>query len=135
MIILNVSGNLTADAIERNVNGATVLAFTIASNERYKTSQGTIKENVTFVRCAVWNKPDLLKILHKGRSINATGILKINRWQDGNDTPQINIDMRVSFLQVFGKGKQNEIVAEQHSTENPPVTDDDTTEATKDLPF
>lgn len=99
MIILNVSGNLTADAIERNVNGSTVIAFTIASNERYKTKQGEPKENVTFVRCAVWNRPELAKLLYKGRAINATGILKINRYKDSNDEPQINIDMRVSFLQ------------------------------------
>jgi single-strand DNA-binding protein len=135
MIILNVSGNLTADAIERNVNGSTVVAFTIASNERYKTRSGELKENVTFVRCAVWNRPELAKLLHKGRAINATGVLKINRYKDSSDEPQINIDMRVSFLQVFGKGKKNEIVADTHTTEHPEITNEDSYEAVRDLPF
>jgi single-strand DNA-binding protein len=135
MIILNVSGNLTADAIERNVNGSIVVAFTIASNERYKTKQGELKENVTFVRCAVWNRPELAKLLYKGRAINATGVLKINRYKDSSDEPQINIDMRVSFLQVFGKGKKNEIVTDTHTTELPEITNEDTFEAVRDLPF
>jgi single-strand DNA-binding protein len=135
MIILNVSGNLTADAIERNVNGSIVVAFTIASNERYKTRSGELKENVTFVRCAVWNRPELIKLLHKGRAINATGVLKINRYKDSSDEPQINIDMRVSFLQVFGKGKKNEIVADTHTTEHPEITNEDSYEAVRDLPF
>lgn len=135
MIILNVSGNLTADAIERNVNGNIVIAFTIASNERYKTREGELKETVTYIRCAVWNRPELVKLLHKGRAINATGVLKINRYTDSSDQPQINIDMRVSFLQVFGKGKKNEIVADTHTTESPSVTDEETAEAVTDLPF
>lgn len=135
MIILNVSGNLTADAIERNVNGNTVIAFTIASNERFKTRNGELKENVNFVRCAVWNKPELKKILHKGRAINATGVLKINRYTDNSDQPQINIDMRVSFLQVFGKGKKDEIVADTHTTEIPSIIQSEIEEAVQDLPF
>lgn len=134
MIILNVSGNLTADAIVRNVNGNTCVAFTIASNSRYKTKDGC-KEDVTFVRCAIWNKPEVAKLLHKGRVINATGSFKPNIWFDGDGIKQISIDLRVSFFQVFGKNRHQEITAETYSTEQPAITEAEQQEAVKDLPF
>jgi single-strand DNA-binding protein len=134
MLILNVSGNITADAIIRTINGNTVVAFTIASNSRYKTREGC-REDVTFVRCAIWNKPEVAKLLHRGRVINATGSFKPNIWHDADGVKQISIDLRVSFFQVFGKNKKEELTTETFTTEQPALTEAEQQEAVKDLPF
>lgn len=134
MIILNVSGNLTADAIVRTVNGTSLIAFTIASNNRYKTKGGKVHEEVNYIRCTIWNKPELEKLLYKGRSVNATGIFRPNIWHDENGIKQISLDMRVSFVQVFGK-KKNTIVTETYSATSAPVTEEEATNIEKNLPF
>ncbi|HRH61618.1 MAG TPA: single-stranded DNA-binding protein [Chitinophagaceae bacterium] len=133
MIILNVSGNLTADAIERTINTNTALAFTIASNQRYKTSYGELKEEVTYISCTIWNRPELKSLLFKGRSINATGTMKLSSYEDKKGNQQTAINMRVSFLQVFGKGKPSQ-AAETIAIENA-ITNHEQEEAIKDLPF
>ena len=144
MIQISLTGNLTADAITRDVNGKTVIAFTIAHNDRYKTKNGEIKDTVTYVRCAMWNNPDLAKLLYKGRSIYASGILKVNNWYDGDGIKQTSVDMRVSYFKVFGKGKkaaeQTELITAA-SNENEAVfvadaiSADEAAQAVKDLPF
>jgi single-stranded DNA-binding protein len=43
MITMNVSGNICADAIIRNVNGTDMVTFSVASNRRYKSKSGESK--------------------------------------------------------------------------------------------
>lgn len=111
MIQVIISGNLTADAIEKTVNGNTLVSFTIANNSRFKTANGTQKEETEFINCALWNKPAILPHLTKGRSITAHGILKVRRWQDLNGTDRTSVNCRVSFIDLFGKGKQRKTSA------------------------
>lgn len=135
MIILNVSGNLTADPIERIVNNSTAIAFTIASNERFKTADGELKETVTYVRCTIWNRPELKKLLFKGRAINATGPLKIKYYTDKDFNQQVSIDLRVSFLQVFGKGKADTSISADTYQIEKAVSEHEEETIIKDLPF
>lgn len=134
MIILNVSGNITADATVKTINGVTVTSFTIASNTRYKTKNGTVTEEVNFIRCAIWNKPELAALLNKGRGINATGKFKPNYWNDDKGVRQISLDMRVSFFQLFGSNKKSSNT-ETFVVPSAPVTDEEANAIEKDLPF
>src|SRR3954452_12604072 len=111
MLTLNVTGHLTHDAILRDYNGNTVLSFNLASNNRFKTADGTVKEETTFVRCALWNAPEkLTPLFFKGRIVTVTGTLKTSVYND-----RVNLDLRVNNFQVFGKGNQPE---EMHPDEN-----------------
>lgn len=103
MIILNVSGNLTADAIVKSVNGSQVVCFTIASNRRWKTQSGQLKEEVTFLSCQIWDKPESAKYLYKGRAVNAVGSFSLRKYQDAQGAEQTALNLRVSFFQLFGK--------------------------------
>jgi len=77
MITLTTTGHVTADAITRDYNGNTVLSFSVASNNRFKTSTGEVKEETTFIRCAIWNSNEkLAPLFFKGRVVTVTGTLK-----------------------------------------------------------
>ena len=102
MIILNVSGNLTANAIVRNVNGTDVVNFTIASNRRYKSRAGEIKEEVTFINCQLWDKKEAAPFLYKGRALNVLGAFNLKKYTAGDGSEQTALNLRVSFFQLFG---------------------------------
>lgn len=131
---MNVSGNICADAIVRNVNGAEVLNFSVASNRRYKTATGETKEETTFIYCQLWGKTEAKKLLYKGRAINVVGFFNVRNHvgSDGVLRPFYNV--RVTSFQVFGK-KQ----AEQPTLSNLPAADgtetNPTEEVIEDLPF
>jgi single-strand DNA-binding protein len=128
---MNISGNLTADAIVKNVNGTDVVNFTIASNNRYKAAGGEIKEEVTFINCSIWEKPEAAKYLYKGRSINAIGSLRLRKYVAGDGSNQTSLNLKVSFFQLFGKNKQNELT----TTTIDATTAQEITEPNDDLPF
>ncbi len=104
MITLTTTGHVTADAITRDYNGNTVISFSVASNNRFKTSTGEVKEETTFIRCAIWNSNEkLAPLFFKGRVVTVTGTLKCSIYND-----RVNLDLRVSNFQVFGKGNREE---------------------------
>src|SRR6266536_1009779 len=104
MITLTTTGHVTADAITRDYNGNTVLSFSVASNNRFKTSTGEVKEETTFIRCAIWNSNEkLAPLFFKGRVVTVTGTLKCSIYND-----RVNLDLRVNNFQVFGKGNREE---------------------------
>jgi single-strand DNA-binding protein len=131
MIVMNISGNLTADAIVKNVNGNEVVNFTIASNNRYKGAGGEIKEEVTFINCSIWDKAEAAQYLYKGRSINAIGSLRLRKYVAGDGSNQTSLNLKVSFFQLFGKNKQNEVT----TTTIEASTAQEITEPNDDLPF
>lgn len=144
MIIINVTGNITGDAILKEINGRTLITFTIAHNNTYKKANGETIEEVTFVRCAIWDKPNLSNLFYKGRPIYASGIFKLNEYTDHNGDKQHSVNLRVSFFKVFGKARVNESNKVQGaSTLTNEFTDYEThvveeamqEEAIKDLPF
>ena len=48
MIKLQVIGNLGKDAVLNNVNGKSVINFTVAHTERFKDAQGVQKDKTTY---------------------------------------------------------------------------------------
>ena len=135
MMILNASGNITADAKVRTIGSNTVTSFTIASNSRFKTANGETKDETSFIRCSLWNNEEAAKLLYKGRSVNVVGSLKMNIWENSNGEKIPSLDLRVSFFQVFGKNENKEIITETHTAPVQPVTQEEAKQVEDDLPF
>lgn len=94
MITIQVSGNLTANAIVKTVQGKQVLNFTIASN---------YKDEVTFINCAIWNKPELAEYFYKGRAVTASGVLKLRTYVGKDGSMHTSLNLSVGVFQLFGK--------------------------------
>lgn len=70
-------GNLTNDAEVKNVNGREVGQFGIAINKKYRTQNGEVKENTTFLQVVAWNKGGLYQYLKKGTQVFIEGEIAI----------------------------------------------------------
>lgn len=70
-------GNLTNDAEVKNINGREVGQFGIAINKKYRTQNGEVKENTTFLQVVAWNKGGLYQYLKKGTQVFIEGEISI----------------------------------------------------------
>lgn len=103
-------GNLTADPEIRTMpNGEQVANFTIALNERYKAKDGSIVENVEYVRIVLYRRLAEIagQYLHKGSQVYIEGRLKTRKWQDNNGQDRYTTEIQGDNLQMLG-GRQDE---------------------------
>jgi single-stranded DNA-binding protein len=103
-------GNLTADPEIRTMhNGEQAANFTIALNERYKAKDGSIVENVEYVRIVLYRRLAEIagQYLHKGSQVYIEGRLKTRKWQDSNGQDRYTTEIQGDNLQMLG-GRQDE---------------------------
>lgn len=80
-----VMGRMTKEAELRfTPSGNAVAKFTVVVNSKYKASDGTMKEDATFLECVAWNKTaELLgQYTRKGSKILVDGELRQENWDD-----------------------------------------------------
>lgn len=93
MINAYLTGNLGNDAEEKQVNGKTVIEFSVASNDRRT-------DTVTWVRVNYWrDSPKLLDYLTKGKLVGVRGEIVIN---DTGEKTFVN--MRADEIELLGGG-------------------------------
>lgn len=103
-------GNLTADPEIRTMpNGEQVANFSIALNERYKAKDGSVVENVEYVRIVLYRR--LAEIagqsLTKGSQVYVEGRLKTRKWQDSNGQDRYTTEIQGDNLQMLGGRNQD----------------------------
>jgi single-strand DNA-binding protein len=82
---VNFSGNVTADAVHKDVGGAALTEFSVAINKKYKNKAGEEVKEVSFVECKAWRwASHISKGLKKGEFVTVSGELKQDRWEDAN---------------------------------------------------
>ena len=103
MIKLQVIGNLGKDCIVKEVNGKTVINFSVAHSERFKDSQGNQKERTTWVECAYWtDKTAVAQYLTKGRTVFAEGTPEADAYTNKEGQVAATLRMRVQTVQLLG---------------------------------
>lgn len=115
-------GNLTADPEIRTMpNGEQVANFSIALNERYKSKDGNIVENVEYVRIVLYRRLAEIagQYLHKGSQVYIEGRLKTRKWQDSNGQDRYTTEIQGDNLQMLG-GRQDAAQSKPQKSE-PPV--------------
>jgi single-strand DNA-binding protein len=83
-----LAGNLTRDPQLRFLgNEKAVADFGLAINRRFKTADGQMKEEVTFVDVEAWGRTAELvgQYLTKGRACFVEGRLRLDTWDDKKD--------------------------------------------------
>lgn len=135
MLKAEIIGHLGNDCIVNNVNGKTVVNFSVAHSEKWVTAQGEQKERTVWVSCSYWSeKTNVANYLKRGTQVYVEGIPDVKLYKDrqGDMIPQLTL--RVQSIQLLGGGNQ-----EQKPQSKPAATvmDGNTTEfdATSDLPF
>ena len=105
---LVLSGNLTRDPEIRTVGAdKTVTHFTVAHNNRYKTSEGELREEVTFVVCDAWGiQGELIaQYLTQGSLVILEGSLRTDQWTDKDGQKRSRLKLRVERVHFAPRGR------------------------------
>lgn len=141
MIKMQVIGNLGKDCVVNNVNGKSVINFTVAHTEKYKDSQGNNQEKTTWVDCAYWtDKTAVAPYLVRGTQVFVEGTPEVRSFQRNDGTAGASLSMRIKEVQLLGrKGEggstpqmENNSQGRQANSPAPAGIGDD---AADDLPF
>lgn len=93
-----LSGNLTADIEEKEINKKSLCKFTIACN------QG---EHTLFMPVEAWEMGHLPKYLHKGSRVLAQGFLKQDNWETDKKEKRSRIVLVGSRFEFLDPPKNN----------------------------
>jgi single-strand DNA-binding protein len=108
MIKLQVIGNLGKDAVLNNVNGKSVINFTVAHTERFKDAQGVQKDKTTWVDCAYWtDRTGIAPYLKKGTSVYVEGTPDVRTYTTADGRNGATLSLRTLSIQLLG-GRPNE---------------------------
>ena len=148
MIKLQVIGNLGKDCIVNNVNGKTVINFSIAHTEKFKDAQGNQKDKTIWVECAYWtDRTGITPYLTKGKTVYVEGAPEVRTYTTNDGRNGASLTLRVSNVQLIG-GTRNETAggptyndsnsfgsSQPAASRSSVPTASDITEPMDDLPF
>lgn len=109
MIKLQVIGNLGKDAVVNNVNGKTVINFTVAHTEKYRDAQGQQVDKTTWVDCSYWtDKTAIAPYLKKGSQVFVEGVPDVRTYttQDGRNGASLILRI-ISPIQLLGSKNED----------------------------
>jgi len=110
MIKLQIIGHLGRDATVNNVNGKTVINFSVANSEKFKDAQGVEINKTTWVNCSLWaERTALVQYLKKGTQVYCEGMPDIHQYKStSSGQMEANIRLRVQNIQLLGAAKKEE---------------------------
>jgi single-strand DNA-binding protein len=148
MLKMQIIGNLGKDCVVNNVNGKTVINFTVAHTEKFKDSQGVNQERTTWVDCAWWtDRTTIAQYLSKGAKVWVDGSPEVRSFTRNDGTSGAVLAMRVRELQLIGSkadantgngnasGGGYSSSAPVQNTTPPPSASADIEDPNDDLPF
>lgn len=109
MIKLQVIGNLGRDAVTNNVNGKTVINFTVAHTEKIRDAQGATKDKTIWVDCAYWtDRTAIAPYLKKGTMVFVEGGPDVRTYTTQDGRNGASLTLRVQSVQLLGVNRSNE---------------------------
>ncbi|AHF14071.1 single-stranded DNA-binding protein [Niabella soli] len=103
MLKMQIIGNLGKDCVVNNVNGKSVINFTVAHTEKFRDSQGNSQERTTWVDCAWWtDRTAISQYLTKGKQVYAEGQPEVRSFTRNDGTAGASLTLRVREVQLLG---------------------------------
>jgi single-strand DNA-binding protein len=103
MIKLTVIGNLGKDAVVNNVNGKSVINFSVAHTEKIKDAQGNVKDKTIWVECAYWtDRTAIAPYLRKGTQVYAEGSPDLRNYTTQDGRTGTSLTLRIQQVQLLG---------------------------------
>ncbi|MBQ9018216.1 single-stranded DNA-binding protein [Candidatus Saccharibacteria bacterium] len=133
-----IAGNLTRDPELRSTpNGNSVCSFSVAVNRNYRGTDGSNKEEVSFIDCSAWGK--LAEVISqygkKGTGVLVSGRLSQRSWED-KDTKQkrSRTEIVVEDFNFVGGGNRDGGGNYSGVGYNAPATSSDASDDMSDIP-
>jgi len=145
-----IIGNLGADPEVRYTQSNTALAtFNIATTEKYKDSNGDMKENTEWHRIVCWGRLAELaqQYLRKGSPVYIEGSIQTRQWEDKDGQKRYTTEIKAQAMQLLGSRQDAGMDASQSSGYQRPaaaaapagkagvVVNEDFNDMDDDLPF
>jgi single-strand DNA-binding protein len=107
MIKLQVIGHLGQDATVNNVNGKTVINFSVAHSEKFKNKEGVEVNKSIWVSCAYWtDRTNVVNYLKKGTQVYAEGAPEAKTYRNQNTNEIVpQLSLRVTSIQLLSSNK------------------------------
>lgn len=122
MVKIQLIGNLGKDAIVNNVNGKSVINFSVCHTEKYKDSQGEQRDRSLWVDCAYWtDKTAVAPYLKKGTQVYVEGQPDVRTYITADGKQGVSLTCRVGMIQLLGGGQAQGTDGAQGAA---PATDD-----------
>lgn len=122
MITLQAIGHLGKDATVNNVNGKTVINFSIAHSEKYKNAEGSEVTKTLWVECSYWNdRTKIAQFLKKGTQIHVAGVPSLDSYRNTDGVTVAKLRLRITDITLLGGGKKDEQPAEASPTPAAPA--------------
>jgi single-strand DNA-binding protein len=103
MIKLQVIGHLGKDCVTNNVNGKTVMNFSVAHSEKVKDAQGNQVDKTIWVDCSYWtDRTGIAPYLKKGTQVYAEGTCEVRTYAKNDGGTGFSLQMRVQSVQLLG---------------------------------
>jgi single-strand DNA-binding protein len=126
MIKLQIIGYLGKNAVQNEVNGKSVLNFSVAQTERFKNAQGLPQERTIWVECAMWYPTGVGPYLLQGTYVFVEGVPVVDTYNNSSGGVSATLRLRVRELKLLSGGvRSNDGRNAQPEVENP----------AEDLPF
>lgn len=127
-------GHLGKDAIVNNVNGKSVINFTLAHTESYKKADGTKVENTIWLSCAYWTDSiAVAPYLVKGALVYVEGLPQPAIYDKNDGSKGLDFKVRVFSVNLLAKPKEQVATAAPAAPVGAYVAPG--TEIIDDLPF
>lgn len=104
LLNLQIIGHLGRDAEINNVNGNSVVNFSVAHSEKFKDSQGVQTERTTWVSCSLWQKDQLAQYLKKGTLVYISGTPEVRAYMGKDGQPKAEQRLRVAMIKLLSAG-------------------------------
>jgi single-strand DNA-binding protein len=111
MIRTQVIGNLGKDCTTNQVNGRTVINFSVAHSERYKDVHGVQKERTIWVECSYWSeKTGIAPYLRKGQQVHVDGVPDLRTYTRNDGSAGASLSLNVRSIQLLGAAQREDDV-------------------------
>jgi len=114
MIKLQIIGRIGKDAEVKQVNGRSVINFSVAHSEKWKDQSGEQKEKTTWVDVAKWgDKTSVAAFIKKGGQIYVEGTPEVRTFAKQDGTTGASLTINASNVQLLGGGTSNDAAQPQ----------------------
>jgi single-strand DNA-binding protein len=106
MIKMQVIGHLGQDATVNNVNGKSVINFSVAHSEKYKNKDGVDVNKSIWVSSAYWtDRINVAMYLKKGTQVYLEGVPDARTYTNKNNETLPQLSLRVTSLSLLSSNK------------------------------
>jgi single-strand DNA-binding protein len=113
MLVVEIIGNLGADAVIKEFNGQKFISFSVAHTESYTDGQGQKHERATWVGCLKYGESAVINYLKKGARVFVRGELSTKIYT-ANGTTQVGVNCKVRELQLLGGSRPEQQAGGQY---------------------